>query len=234
MKRKIYLVEDEHEISDIIIKYLQREGYDVVPFYRGDNALGELIDNPPDLAILDIMLPELDGIEILKEVRKNRRTQALPVIFISAKRDEFDRILGIELGADDYVTKPFSFRELVGRVKALFRRIDYESRGHSQVDKNIVRSRTLTLDIDSKILSSVSSMTDLTFSEFSLLSMMMKRPGRVFTRDELQSCLSNGERVFHTRAIDIHVKNLRKKFQNLEVPTGLLQSIRGAGYKFED
>ncbi|MDQ7825771.1 MAG: response regulator transcription factor [Candidatus Eremiobacteraeota bacterium] len=230
-KKRIYLVEDEEEICEIVIKFLEREGYEVAAYYRGDTAMEALRENPPDLAILDIMLPGMDGIEILKEIRKSL---LLPVIFISAKKTEVDRILGIELGADDYVPKPFSFRELTARVKALFRRIDYDTAGQSPVEKNILKTRTLTLHLDSMKLSSKTASADVTSSELSILRTLMQRPGRVYSRDELHSQLVNGERTMDTRAIDMHIKNLRRKIRTINISPCFIQSIRGVGYKFED
>lgn len=230
-KRRIYLVEDEEEICAIITKYLLKEGYEVTSFHRGDTALKEILDNPPELLILDIMLPGIDGIEILKEIRN---TLSLPVIFISARKDEVDRILGIELGADDYIPKPFSFRELVARVKSIFRRIDFETRDLVPVEKCTIKSKNLIIDLDSMMLCSRDSSIELTATEFSILKVMMSRPGRVFTRGELQHFLADGERGADTRAIDIHVKNMRRKIEDLGASSMLIQSVRGVGYKYED
>jgi two-component system, OmpR family, alkaline phosphatase synthesis response regulator PhoP len=230
-KRHVYIIEDEEEIAEIIAKFLNKEGYEVTSFNRGDSALKELLENPPDIAILDIMLPGVDGIEILKQIRA---THCFPVIFISARREEVDRILGIELGADDYMPKPFSFRELVARVKSIFRRIDFDTVGQSAVEKSLIKSKSLVIDLDSMTLHSKESSVELTATEFSILKVMMSRPGRIFTRGELQYYLAEGDRATDTRAIDIHIMNMRRKIQDLGASSMLIQSIRGVGYKYED
>jgi len=230
-RKKVYVVEDEHEINDIIVRYLKNENYDVTSFHRGDTALKAIMESPPDLIVLDIMLPGVDGMQMLVEIRK---TMKMPVIFISAKKDEVDRVLGIELGGDDYLTKPFSLRELVARVKSAFRRIEFDVTGQQAYENALIRSNNLTLNLESRTLCSKSSSITLTGSEFAILKNLMSRQGRTFTRDELQFCLTEGDRAADTRATDIHIKNLRRKIFELGVPASLIQSIRGVGYKYED
>ncbi|MGV8119134.1 MAG: response regulator transcription factor [Candidatus Xenobiia bacterium LiM19] len=230
-KKIVYVVEDEPEINDIIVRYLKNEHYEVTSFFRGDTALNAIMENPPDLIVLDIMLPGVDGMQMLVEIRK---TMKMPVIFISAKKDEVDRVLGIELGGDDYLTKPFSLRELVARVKSAFRRIEFDVEGQEPFEKAVVRSNNLTLNLESRTLCSKNASTGLTVSEFSILKILMSRQGKTFTREELQFCLTEGDRVADTRATDIHIKNLRRKIYELGAPASLIQSIRGVGYKYED
>ena len=230
-KKTVYVVEDEPEINDIIVRYLKNEHYEVTSFFRGDTALKAIMENPPDLIVLDIMLPGVDGMQMLVEIRK---TMKMPVIFISAKKDEVDRVLGIELGGDDYLTKPFSLRELVARVKSAFRRIEFDVEGQEPFEKAVIRSNNLTLNLESRTLCSKSASTGLTVSEFSILKILMSRQGKTFTREELQFCLTEGDRVADTRATDIHIKNLRRKIYELGAPVSLIQSIRGVGYKYED
>lgn len=234
--KRIYLVEDEKEISDVIVMYLEREGYIVTPYYRGDEALDAIEDDPPDLAILDIMLPGVDGLDILRKIRDETN---LPVIFLTSRRDEVDRVLGLELGADDYVPKPFSPRELVARVKSLFRRIeDYREQENDSDDPtgsdSRVSGRRFTLDLDGHRLVTRKSFVKLTSTEFTLLKLLMGRPGKIFTRRELLDRVWGDEFIGETRTVDVHVRNLRRKIQSAGASPDIIQSIRGVGYKFED
>ncbi len=226
---RIYLVEDEAELSQIVTTYLEKAGYSVTCFGDGGRAMTALESHPPDLVILDIMLPGLDGIEILKRLR----TQSdIPVLVVSAKRSEVDRILGLELGADDYLPKPFSARELVVRVKGLFRRVERQNRSEPRVTETVVCG-SLSLDLSRRMLGSDGSWVSLTVSEYAILEYMMQSPGRLFSRDQL-SVQIGGSKNHDSRAIDMHIKNLRQKFRDLGVAGQPLRSVRGLGYRFEE
>ncbi|MFP4496662.1 MAG: response regulator transcription factor [Vulcanimicrobiota bacterium] len=233
MNKLIYIVEDEKDIADVVFKYLQRDGFNVKVFYRGDLAMEAIRERPPELAILDIMLPGMDGMEILRNIRKD---YFFPVIFLTSRKDEVDRILGIELGADDYVTKPFSPRELVAKVKSLFRRIEYTQKTIQQEEnkKEIIESRYLTLDLAGRNLYYGKETIQLTTTEFSILQLLMEHPGRVYPREQILELIWGDDFIGETRTVDVHVRNLRKKLEELCGTTQYIHSIRGVGYKFEE
>jgi DNA-binding response OmpR family regulator len=228
-KKKIFIAEDEPEIQDFVRKYLIRENFDVVTFNRGDTALETILKNPPDLIILDIMLPGKDGIEVLKKIRQNLY---VPVILLTSKTDEADRIVGLELGADDYVTKPFSPRELVARVKSLFRRI--EAIKTQPEREEIINSRNMTLNLKRRSLTINDIVIELTSIEFSILKLLMGKPGRIFTRDEMLSYIWGDDFTGETRTVDVHIKNLRKKIKQAQGTEDAIRAIWGVGYTFED
>lgn len=235
---RVYVVEDEKDISDIITLYLEKQGFLVTSFQNGEEALKMLIEDPPDMALLDIMLPGKDGLEILRELRK---VSNLPVIFLTSRKDELDKILGLEMGADDYIPKPFSPREMVARVKSLLRRMEsYRARedknngngnGNSE---NMLKTRRLTLDLDGMRLISPTNSVKLTSTEFAMLRLFMSRQGRIYTRPELLELIWGEEFEGETRTVDVHVRNLRKKLQAAGGSIDSIQSIRGVGYSFED
>ena len=225
----IYLVEDDRELANILALHLKKSGYEVTLFHRGDDAMKALVESPPDLVILDIMLPGMDGLEILQ--RLHRESNVL-VMLASAKGAEVDRVIGLELGGDDYLVKPLSGREMVARVKALFRRRERERAPSSrnQASSHTIGVGQITLDIDKKFLFGRQGGTELTPSEFEILHRMMNAPGRTFRREELGESLE-AEGQHHSRAVDVHVGNLRKKIAHIGVMLDPIRSIRGVGYR---
>jgi DNA-binding response OmpR family regulator len=231
--KRIFVVEDEQAISEIVKMYLEREGYSVMSLFRGDTALAAIQEEAPDLVILDIMLPGLDGIEVLRKIRAE---SDVPVIFLTSKKDELDRVLGLELGADDYVTKPFFPNELVARVKSLLRRFEESQaakQGRNQMS-NVIKANRLTLDLDSRKLYSRRNSVELTRTEFLILQMLMGRPGRIFQRLEIAELLNSDDLEKDTRSIDMHIKNLRRKILEISGYDGSIKSVRGVGYTFEN
>lgn len=223
---RIYLVEDEPSLCDILQRHLEGAGYSVTAFNRGDLALERIQEDPPDLAVLDIMLPGLDGLSMLREIRSR---QDFPVLFISARKSELDRVLGIELGADDYLVKPFSSRELVARVRALFRRVDRENTPEgAEMPSRSVQSRRLLLDLDRRRLYNGAQAVELTQLEFNLLGRLMASQSVVISRTSLLEGSSD------SRAVDVHIKNLRRKVEGLGLPGTIIETVRGVGYRFED
>lgn len=229
MSYKILIAEDEREIADFVFRYLKKEGYRVDIKYRGDDALAMILTDPPDLVILDIMLPGMDGLEVLRRMREKIY---LPVILLTSKSDETDRVVGLEMGADDYVTKPFSPRELVARVKAIFRRME-ALKGMSD-SADIIKSHNIKLDLKTRALESGKRSANLTSIEFSLLKLLMKHPGRVYSRDELIDLIWGEEFIGETRTVDVHIKNLRKKIKGLGSSPDIIRSVWGVGYVYED
>ena len=226
--RSIYLVEDDQELAKILAVHLKNSGFEVSLFHRGDVALRALMDRPPDLAILDIMLPGVDGLEILRQLRRDR--SRMLVMLASAKGAEIDRVVGLELGGDDYLVKPLSGREMVSRVKALFRRREREQTPRKGPSGHSLQVGRLTLDLDKNILFGLDGEVGLTPSEFQIIMRMMRAPGRTFTRDELGACLET-EGQIHSRAVDVHIGNLRKKVSQTGVTLDPIQSVRGVGYR---
>lgn len=227
MSKSVYLVEDEPDLSTILGRFLQSAGYDVVPFGRGDVALEAIRQVPPDLAILDLTLPGLSGLDVLQGMR--RRTDC-PVLLISARVAEVDRILGLEMGADDYLPKPFSARELIARVKALFRRVERQQAPPETGRIPGISYRTLYLDRERKTVCCGDRSSSLTLSEYSILSRLMAHPGKTYSRRELLEP-PVVRRGGDSRAVDMHIANLRRKITELRPGFLALQSVRGVGYK---
>lgn len=224
MRGLIAVVDDEEDIVEIISHALQKEGFKVKAFYDGESFLSALESFYPDLVILDILLPGVDGLEICRYLKRNERFSHVPVLMLSVKDSEVDKVVGLELGADDYLTKPFSVRELVARVKAILRRVD-----RSEVKSSLLVFGPLIVDLEKMEVTLEGERLDLTPVEFKLLVIFLQNPGKVFTREELLERFWGGRFVVD-RTIDVHVSNLRKKLGEIG---GLIRSIRGVGYKFE-
>ena len=228
-KPLIVVVEDETDIQDIITYNLKREGYEVLTASRGDQGLSLIQAKNPDLVILDIMLPGIDGLTICQQLRAAAKTKALPIIILSAKEEESDVVIGLGLGADDYMPKPFSPRELLARVKALLRRAtaqEYQGQGQDQI-----RHGDLIIDIDRHQASLQGVALKLTATEFKLLMVLASHPGRAFSREQLLNRVVGDAVVVVDRNIDVHIRSVRKK---LGVQTGLIETVRGVGYRFAD
>ncbi|MEZ5536489.1 MAG: response regulator [Thiolinea sp.] len=219
----ILVVEDEPKLAEVLLEYLQQAGYATHWIADGDQALDWIRAEAPDLIILDLMLPGKDGIEIFRELR---RFAAIPVIMATAKVDEIDRLLGLELGADDYVCKPYSPRELVARVKNILRRAlmsPQEAKAHSGVETDPER---MEARLNGEVL-------NLTPVEFRLLHQLSSHPGKVYSRAQLLDCVYDDHRVVTDRAVDSHVKNLRRKMEASMPECDAIKSIYGVGYKFD-
>jgi DNA-binding response OmpR family regulator len=223
MNEKILLVEDEAKISRIIGLYLEQSGFQVVPIFDGAEAIPAFQSQHPDLVILDLMLPHVDGWEICRQLR---RTGDIPIIMLTAQGEETDRILGLELGADDYITKPFSPREVVARVRALFRR----THGQSSASP-IVTLQDITINLERHSITAGSQPVELTPIEFELLLTLARHPGQVYTRLQLLEAAQGSAYEGYERAIDQHVKNLRSKLGDDARHPRYIQTIFGVGYK---
>ncbi len=225
--KNIIVVEDEPKIAKLLEDYLTRDGFDVVVLHDGSNAVETIKDCNPALVLLDLMLPGKDGLTICRELRQSSN---LPIIMLTAKIDEIDRLLGLELGADDYVCKPFSPREVVARVRTILRRVRQQP---VVAKENELRYRNVTMHIDQFQCVVDGQPAELTAVEFRLLQALMSQPGRVFSRDNLMKQCYADNRVVSDRTIDSHVKNLRKKFAKAVDGEELIHSIYGVGYKIE-
>jgi two-component system response regulator BaeR len=220
MEQAVVIVEDEEKIARLLQDYCEDAGYRTQVFHNGDDALAWLLQNTARLVLLDLMLPGTDGLTICQEYRKQ---SDVPVIMITAKVEEIDRLLGLGLGADDYICKPFSPREVIARIKALLRRVENPRPAASE----------LKLDESSFRIYFKNRDAQLTSVEFKLLKAMYDAPGRIFSRDQLMSQIYTDYRVVSDRTIDSHIKKLRKKLTEIDLPEQVIHSIYGAGYKFE-
>jgi two-component system alkaline phosphatase synthesis response regulator PhoP len=225
--KKILVVEDEVDIGQLVKLYLEKEGFRAIVANSGVEALKFIKSERPDLLILDLMLPEIDGIEVCKRVRNSRDTALLPIIMLTAKAEESDTIVGLELGADDYVTKPFSPKALVARVKALFRRL-----GRETDDKQSSFSfGPLVLDLSRHEVTVGGKEVSLTAKEFGLLEHLLRHPGRVLTRDVLLNAVWGYDYFGTTRTVDVHVRRLKLKIPLLD---NAIISVKSMGYKLSD
>ena len=233
---RILVVDDEDSIRELVKYNLDKAGYIVECQSDGLKALKQIVENPPGLLILDLMLPGMDGLEICRELRQNEKTRDLPVIMLAAMTEEIDRVVGLEIGADDYLTKPFSPRELVARVKSLLRR----SQGTSSVThaaevkgETIVRG-SLKIFPDRFEAQLVDSPLELTPKEFQLLMQLALNPGKVFTREFLLEKIWSYEFAGDTRTVDVHIRHLRQKIESDPSRPEIIETIRGIGYRFKE
>lgn len=227
MKEKILVVDDEKDIVKMLEYNLKKEGFRVISGFDADDALFLAAREHPDLVILDLMLSGMDGLEVCKQLKNEKKTAGIPVIMLTAKSQESDKIVGLELGADDYMTKPFSVRELVARIKALLRRTKEKDRL-----PEILKINDITIDF-SKILVSVKDKPiELTSKEFELLVTLIKAKGRVLSRDHLLDIIWGYDHAIeiHTRTVDVHIMSLRKK---LKVAGKHIITVKNYGYRFE-
>jgi len=226
MKQKILVVDDEPDAVELIDFNLKSAGFDVITAEDGAAALKKARATMPDLILLDLMLPEVDGTEVCKILRRDSATSSIPIIMLTAKATELDRVLGLELGADDYVTKPFSPRELVLRVKNLLNR-----RQTSGEAAKKIQIGDLIVDMDRHLVWVRGRTVDLTATEFRLLSLLAQRRGRVQSREQLLQDVWHYDSVIDTRTVDTHMRRLREK---LGKAADYLQTVRGVGYRFMD
>lgn len=223
---KILIVDDEEHIVELIKFNLEANGYKTITASNGLEALELAKNEKPDLVLLDIMLPGLNGNDVCKEIRKDTEISTMPIIMITAKGEELDRILGLELGADDYVTKPFSVRESMARIKAVLRRTKVEAVNDTYSFGNV------SIDFNKHEVMKNGEKVELTLKEFELLQILIKNRGRVLTRDLLLDKIWGYEFIGETRTIDVHIRYLRKKIEDDDKNPKFIETIRGIGYRF--
>ncbi len=232
MEFSVLLVDDEREFVQGMKANLEREGHRVIAAYDGSEALEAFASHPIDLVLLDLMLPEVDGMEVC---RRLRRESTIPIIMLTARDDDIDKILGLEVGADDYLTKPFNFRELLARIRAIMRRVQADKGEHEQSRTPIAPG--ITLDLHRQALLSGECEVALTVKEFSLLQMLARNRGRVFSREELLDRVWGYDYYGSSRTVDVHIRRVRKKLQELPGATDgsdILKTRWGAGYFLEE
>ena len=225
MTKKVFIVEDEPDLRDTLQYNFENEGFKVKSFPNGESFLETIKNDKPNLVILDLMLPGISGLDVCRDLRMNEVNENVAVVMLTAKSEEIDRIVGFELGADDYVTKPFSVRELILRVKVLLKKRS------DDIDQNLLEFGPIAMNLDAHDVSVDGKNILLTALEFKLLKHLLKRKGRVQTRDQLLGDVWGYSSEVTTRTVDTHIKRLREK---LGKPGELIQTIRGVGYRFNN
>lgn len=222
----VLIIEDEKELANVLKAYLERSGYQVLMAYRGDEGFALWKENSPDMVLLDLNLPGMDGIDIARKIRQESDT---PMIMVTARVEEVDRLLGLELGADDYITKPFSTREVVARVKAVLRRVERTPK----ISTEVVKVDDLEIDQEAYVVRQAGAELDLTPTEFSLLMTMANQPGRAFSRLQLLEAIQGVAYEGYERSIDAHIKNLRAKLGDDSKNPRYIETVFGIGYRFK-
>ena len=235
-KELIYCVEDEVNIQQLIKYNLELNGYKVLTFSDGESLLEISKDKLPAMFILDIMLPGIDGIEICKRIRQNPSANNIPIIMLTAKSEEFDKVLGLELGADDYITKPFGVREFIARVKALFRRTDTSNQTDTDLANSIdiIIYGNIKIDTPRREVFKYDKLLDLTLKEFELLKLLLLNKGKVLSREQLLEKVWGFDYFGETRTVDVHIRYLRQKIEDDDSNPKLIETVRGIGYRFSD
>ncbi len=229
--KRIYIIEDDQNICDLLVYKLQGSGFDAKGFGTGEQGLSAVIDSPPDVLLLDLMLPGMDGYEICRRIRENETTRDVYIIMLTARGEEGDRILGLEIGADDYMVKPFSVREVVAKVRAALRRM-----GRSQTENKFdrIEAGNLVIIPDKREAYKNGELLDLKKKEFDLLYYLMQNAGRVMSREQLLDDIWGYDFAGETRTVDVHVSQLRVKIEDDPEAPRYIKTLRAVGYKFSD
>jgi two-component system response regulator ChvI len=230
VRQTIAVVDDEETIPETVAFALRRDGYDVVTFADGGAAWDVVKDKLPSLAILDITMPRMDGLELCRRLRA--RSETLPIIFLTSRDEELDRVLGLELGADDYLCKPFSMRELAARVKVLFRRLSFIENPSAQNAEAPLRCGALALDLQRYMATWNDARVDLTVTEFMMLHALVRHPGHVKSRKQLTKEGYPNDTYVSDRTIDTHIKRLRRKFEEADPSFATIETVYGVGYRW--
>lgn len=228
---RILIVEDEPNILELVAYNLEKEGWNVLKATTGDQGWNAIQNDRPDLVLLDLMLPGMDGMEVCRRTRENQATRGIPIIMLTAKSEEVDRVLGLETGADDYVTKPFSPRELVARIRAVLRRAE---RLPGEEQKEMLSLGPIRIDLRQHKVTLNGENVELTPKEFDLLQLLVAHPGRAFTREFLLEHLWGYEFFGDTRTVDVHVRRLRQKIEVDAANPIWLETVRGVGYRMRE
>ncbi len=227
-RRKVLVVDDETDLLDLISYNLSKEGYEVSTASDGGEALSEIRKRRFDLVVLDLMLPGIQGMELCRILRSDPKTETIPIIMLTAKGEEVDRVLGLEMGADDYITKPFSPRELIARIKAVLRRTGEKSKGGK-----VLRIGNLVIDTENYTVTKKDVLLDLSATEFRLLLYLSERKGKVFSREQLLDAVWKNEAFVEPRTVDVHVRRLRAQIEDDPSNPAYIKTKRGIGYYVE-
>ena len=234
INNRILVIEDESNIQELIKYNLEKNGYKVTLADNGLTGLNEALANVPDLILLDLMLPGLDGLEVCKRLRMDKRTKRVPIFMLTAKSEELDKILGLELGADDYITKPFSIKELIARIRAAMRRMeeDRNDEASKAESSTSIKVKDIEIDSDKYEVRKNGEKLALTLKEFELLKMLIENKGKVMTRDFLLDKIWGYDYAGETRTVDVHIRHVRQKLKDEEGANQMIETIRGVGYRF--
>ena len=224
---KVLIVDDEEHIVELLQFNLINAGYKVITANNGLDALKKVKEHKPDLLLLDLMLPGMDGLDVCKEIKRDKETSKTSIIMLTAKSEELDKILGLELGADDYITKPFSIRELLARVKAVLRRSNSD-----EISEEIYELGRLKVDFERHEVLINNEKVELTLKEFELLEILIKNKGKILRRETLLDKVWGYEYIGETRTVDVHIRYLRKKVEDDDKNPKFIETIRGVGYRF--
>lgn len=224
---KVLIVDDEEHIVELLQFNLVNAGYKVITANNGLDALKKVKENKPDLLLLDLMLPGMDGLDVCKEIKRDKETSKTSIIMLTAKSEELDKILGLELGADDYIIKPFSIRELLARVKAVLRRSNSD-----EISEEIYELGRLKVDFERHEVLINNEKVELTLKEFELLEILIKNKGKILRRETLLDKVWGYEYIGETRTVDVHIRYLRKKIEDDDKNPKFIETIRGVGYRF--
>jgi two-component system alkaline phosphatase synthesis response regulator PhoP len=225
------MVDDEKDIVDLVAYNLEKEGYETLKALDGEKALQLVRTKTPDLVVLDLMLPGIQGLEVCKRIRKDPETASIPIIMLTAKGAEIDKIVGLEVGADDYITKPFSVKELLARIKAVLRRSEAR---RAAVQAEVFEFKGLHIDFKSYEVTVDGKRVDLSPTEFRLLKFLSRNPGRVYSREQILDRVWGEEAFVEPRTVDVHIRRLRSRIEHDESSPDYIVTVRGAGYKFMD
>ena len=227
LSQSVFVLEDDADISRLVQHHLEAAGFSVRPFLTPTNLIPDAERQPPALFLLDIMVPGGDGLDVCRRLRSNQTLSTIPIIFLTARAAENDRVLGLELGADDYITKPFATRELVARVKAVLRRFERPT------SPSVIRFEEVVIDANAMQLMVRGALTTTTATEFRLLDYLARHPGRVYSRDHLLDAVWGDARFVTPRSVDVYVRRIREKIEVDPETPRYLKTVRGAGYRFE-
>ena len=225
-KARILIVDDEEDIRELVDLYLAREGFDTLMCETGEEALDLANKQTPDLVVLDLMLPGIDGLEVCRCLKAKRKTEAIPILMLTAKAEDSDVVAGLELGADDYVTKPFSGKVLAARVRRILKR-----QAQPQEETDVLKLHELTIDLDRREVRVKGQSVQLTYTEFNILHTLAKRPGIVFSRYKIVDAIHGSDYLVTDRAVDVQIVSLRKKLGEYG---RYIETVRGVGYRFKD
>lgn len=235
MQKNILVVDDEEHILELIKYNLENNGYNVFESESGEEAL-EILEKQSNIdgVILDWMLTGIDGMEVLKEIRSNSKLKYIPVIMLTAKNEEFDTVFGLEMGADDYISKPFSIRELIARLKSVLRRIESLKISSSEDELKKLCIDNIVINETFRTVYKNNIKVEMTLKEYELLLLFVQNPGRVFSREELLEKIWGYDFLGETRTVDVHIRNIRKKIEDDDSNPQLIKTVRGIGYKFKE
>ena len=234
VKKNILTVDDEIHILELLRYNLETAGYNVIQAESGEEGLEILDKNDIDAVLLDLMLPGIDGLEVLRRIRTNPEKRKTPVIMLTAKGEEFDKVLGLEMGADDYIAKPFSVRELQARLKAILRRVDDQKNENDKKKVKKISIHGLEIGLETRTVTMNGQEIEMSHKEFELLKLLAENPGRVYSRDILLEKIWGYEYIGETRTVDVHIRHIRKKIEEDDSNPLFIKTVRGYGYKFRE